>query len=193
MMDARFTLKAAAIMLCGVMLAACEWQSTSQSVMRQTEVEQAPDRLTTGVDFIISEDGLPRVRIQAASMAEYEQEDSTYIVLSSDADSLGPQVLISVFDSLGNPSATIQADQVRYYRGTDQYEAQGQVVVTAPDDRRLESEHLALDEPSATIRTPGFVRITTPDEQIQGYELEADEDLSFYKLARVTGQVIVRE
>ena len=43
------------------------------------------------------------------------------------------------------------------------------------------------------VRTPGFVRIRTPKENVQGYNLVADEDLETYTLARVTGQVTYEE
>ncbi len=43
------------------------------------------------------------------------------------------------------------------------------------------------------MRTPGFVRLTTAAERLQGYNLEANEDLTNYSLKRITGTVIVEE
>jgi hypothetical protein len=67
------------------------------------------------------------------------------------------------------------------------------VIVVTPDEKTLESEHLVWLEDDRKLRTPGFVRITTPNERVQGYNLLADEDLSTYTLARVTGQVTVED
>jgi hypothetical protein len=73
------------------------------------------------------------------------------------------------------------------------FEATGNVDVVTPEDKRLESEHLVWYEDNRTLRTPGFVRIETPTERVQGYDLTADEDLETYTLNRMTGQVIVEE
>ena len=51
----------------------------------------------------------------------------------------------------------------------------------------------ALTNVLADAFVPTLGRIYTPDENIQGYELEATENLSTYSLASVTGQVYVDE
>ena len=43
------------------------------------------------------------------------------------------------------------------------------------------------------MRTPGFVRFISPNRDVSGYGLVADEDLSSFQLTRVTGTIIPDE
>jgi LPS export ABC transporter protein LptC len=155
--------------------------------------EDVPDQEVAGVDFTISNDGLARMRLLAPYMAEYEREDTAYTVLSAAPDADSGRVQVLVFDMDGTISATINADRVVFGSKADKYDATGNVIVTTPTGRRLEGEHLAWYESSRKVKTPGFVKITTPNERIQGYNLDAEEDLSRYTLARITGQATVQE
>ena len=67
------------------------------------------------------------------------------------------------------------------------------VEVISQDEDRLETETLEWVESEQRVSTPGFVRITTPTEQIQGYQLEAEEDLDTYRLAEITGRFEVED
>ncbi len=171
--------------------AGCERQQlpVSEAVQREDE----PDQEVAGVDFTISNDGLARMRLLAPYMAEYEREDTVYTVLSTPPGIDSGRVQVLVYDATGALSATIHADRVVFGDSADRYDATGDVIVTTPTGRRLEGEHLAWYEASRKVKTPGFVKITTPSERIQGYNLDAEEDLSRYTLARITGQTTVQE
>lgn len=169
----------------------CERQELPPTAGVQREDD--PDREVSGVDFTISNDGQARMRLFAPYMAEYESEDSVYTVLSVPPGNDSGRVKVHVFDAMGALSATIDADRVVFGESADKYDATGNVIVTTPTGRRLEGEHLAWYESTRKVKTPGFVKITTPSERIQGYNLDAEEDLSRYTLARITGQTTVRE
>lgn len=169
----------------------CERQVMTTATSQQEG--SAPEREVSGVDYAISYEGQPRMQVRAPYMAEYIEEDSAYTVLSGTPDGDTGRVQVVIFDSAGSLSATIWASRVVHDEDTDLYEATGDVEVTTPEKRRLESEHLAWYEAERRVRTPGFVKITTPTEQIQGYKLNADEDLSRYTLAQITGQVTASE
>lgn len=130
----------------------------------------------------------PRMEMRAGYMAVYEQGDTTYTVLQSEADTTAGRVTAFLFDTAGDTSATIRANRIRYYDRSRQFEARGAVVVDTREGRHLESETLFWNERSRRVRSPGFTRLTTPSEQVQGYDLVADENLDFYTLARVTGK-----
>ena len=57
----------------------------------------------------------------------------------------------------------------------------------------LKTEFLIWNELDRRVKTSGFVHITTPRENIQGYNLDADENLENYEIAQVTGQTIVND
>ena len=145
-----------------------------------------PTQESWDVTFAVTNDGLPRMVLEAGYMAEFVREDSTYLLLQAAETATPGRVVAYLFDAAGDSSATVTANRMRYYERDQRVEATGQVVVEAREGRRLEGEHLIWLEREREIRTPGFVRITTAREQIQGYDLEADESLETYTLYRVT-------
>jgi len=150
--------------------------------------EDIPDQESWQVDLRISEDGEPRIAITAPYLAEYENKDSTYSLLSASKNDPSERVTAYIFDQNGDSSATMTADRLYYYDQERRFDAQGNVRVVTRNGKHLESEQLLWFDADRKVRTPGFVRITTNLEQVQGYQLEADEDLKTYTLKRVTGK-----
>jgi len=67
------------------------------------------------------------------------------------------------------------------------------VVVVNVKGEKLNTEELIWDLNKHTLFTNKFVRITTGNEQITGYGMEATEDFSSYKIKKVTGSVKVKD
>ncbi|WP_165784602.1 LPS export ABC transporter periplasmic protein LptC [Solitalea longa] len=68
-------------------------------------------------------------------------------------------------------------------------EVRNNVVVINQKGEKLNTERLVWDEASRKIFSDKFVKITTTDKIIQGYGLEANEDLSNYKIKQMSGIV----
>lgn len=164
--------------------------------MEDVRAEAAPTQESWNVHFFVTqtasgtESSRPRLEIDAVYMATFETEDSTYTVMQSDS---AGHVTARIFDEAGDTSATVRAARLVMLDGQSRFEATGNVVVDTPDDKTLRSEHIVWHEVERKLRTPGFVRIETPKERVQGYALEADENLETYTLRRMTGQVTVEE
>lgn len=180
------TLLAAALLVTAA--AGCQRRSPAPAPP-PAEVVAGPQQETWGARFLLDDQGRPRLHLDAPYLAHYDQADTSYMQLTgTDAQ---PRVTAQLFDAEGDSSAVVTADQMLYYDRRRRFEARGAVVVVTPEGRRLETEHLVWDEDAREVRSPGFVRITTPEERIEGYGLVADEDLAAYRLGRVTGQVLV--
>ncbi len=121
-------------------------------------------------------------------MEQYRTDDSTYSVWRTLSDTA--RVRSQVYEE-GDSSATIIADSVVYFSEDGRFEAYGDVVVETVEDRRLESEYLTWYQFDRTIRTPRFVHITTPTEDVRGNGLVADEDLETYQIGEFTAEVDV--
>ncbi len=159
--------------------------------VESVEAQDGPDQETWTPRLFLSEEGRPRLHLQAPYMAYYDRGDSTYMVLSSLNDS--SRVHAFIFDSLGDSSATVLADRILFYDRERRMVATGNVIVVAREGRRIESEQLEWSEFQRTIHTPGFARITMPDRNIQGYGLDADEELNNVSLSNVTGVVMIED
>ncbi len=182
-----------AMLVVCIVTAGCRPVARDAPTVEEIQEEQRPLQESWGARFSVAEAERPRVAIKAAYMAKIEQADSTYLLLRMDDSAPGERVMAYLFDEAGDSSAVVVANVLYYYEADRRFEARDNVIVTTVDNKRLETEHLVWDETERKVTTPGFVRITTPKEQIQGYELDADEDLEHYSLARVTGQVLVEE
>lgn len=169
-------------------LTGCEHRSQDESA-HASPSGPVPEQESWNVQFNVQEGEHPRLRIAAGHMSKYEAEDSTYTLLYPHPDSSGDQVRIDLFDDSGDSLAVVEADRVVYLDDENRFEAGGEVVVHTIESKRLETELLQWNEADRSIYAPGFVRITSPAERLQGYELTGDEGLRNYELARVTGQV----
>lgn len=169
----------------------CDQEAATQRLADETEAEAAPDQVSQDVRFTVHERDRPRVSIEAARMERFVGEDSTYTVL--DRAPGGAPVQAYLFDEAGDSSAVLTSDRLFFFEADDWYEAEGEVVVETIDGKVLRSEHLSWRASERKVRTPGFVRITTPEDRIEGYGLVADEDLSSYQLSDVTGQTTMEE
>ena len=176
-----------------------EWQAANERTMADVRAEDAPDEESWDVSFLVTQvphdtaASQPRFAVEAGYMARYARDDTTYTLLRPRADDADGRVTVHLFDDQGDSSAVLRADRLVYYQDEGRFLARGRVVVQTPDEERLETETLEWVERTRRIHTPGFVRITTPAEQIQGYRLDADEDLDTYRLAEITGRVQVEE
>lgn len=169
----------------------CVEPDIATPTLQQIQQGPLPDQESWYTQFDVIDGERPRMQIHADYMAKFENVDSTYMILEGHPDSLNSRVLAYLFDEQGDSSATIWADQMVYFESERRIESKGNVIVTTTDEKQLETEFLIWHEIDRRVRTDGFVRITTPREDIQGYNLDADEDLENYEIARVTGQALV--
>ncbi len=175
----------------GLITAGCAEPDIATPSLQEIQQGPLPDQESWATQFDVLDGGRPRLQIHADYMAKFENVDSTYMILQGHPDSLNSRVLAYLFDEKGDSSATIHADQMIYYEIERRIESKGNVIVNTNDEKKLETEFLIWHEIDRRVRTDGFVRITTPREDIQGYNLDADEDLENYEIARVTGQALV--
>ncbi len=187
--SARF--RYAAIVFFAFSLSACTDEIPAVTVASlQSELDA--DQESWGVVLHISENGLPRLNLTASHVLKYDRPDSTFMLLqSTETDS--SRVLVHIFSVEGDSSAIVVADRIYYYEREGRFVAQGDVVVTSSENVRIESEHLVWTEEDRKIRTAGFATIILPEKTIAGYSLEANEDLSDTKLARITGTFFPEE
>ena len=186
------------LVLLYVGLTGCE-RRAAPPTMAEVRAEGGPSQESWGVHFYVtqvpvgSDESEIRVEMIADYMAQYEREDSTYQLLRGHPDSLNRRVTAYLFDLQGDSSATLTADRVLYFERDKRFEAEGRVVVITRENKRLESETLTWLEDERKVRTESYVSIVAPNEQVQGYGLEADEDLKSYEIRRFTTEMVIEE
>lgn len=98
------------------------------------------------------------------------------------------RVIAYVFEE-GDSSAVITAIRMMFFADEGRFEAFGDVEVVTTEGKQLFSEQLTWDQTNRKIRTRRFVRIITPNEDVQGNGLLADENLDTYQIGRFTANV----
>lgn len=173
-----------------IVVTACERQSPESVTPKRSDLAEQPAHESWGTELYLSKDAAPVVRIRSPYTRRYDRPDSTLTLLSGMQDQ---RVVATIFDASGKTTATVTADEMQYVEEQDRFDAFGAVEVLADDGKSLETEHLYWLEDTKMLYAPGFAKLFDTDRYIQGYDLEATEDLSSYTLARVTGEVPVEE
>lgn len=131
-----------------------------------------PDTETSGAVINLFDRGRVTAEIVADKIVQFASKDST-MAYRLDIDS---------YDSLGNVSTEVTGDSAIIRENDGFFTVFGNVVVVTPDKRRLETEYLHWNSKNDRIYTDAFVRITTPQETIRGWGLEADQSVKRYKI-----------
>jgi len=176
------------LMTC-IILTGCEMHESGVTVQTLKD-DDAPVAESWGTTMMITEDGKNRLHMNADYMARYETPDSTWMVLTG-ADEAKDRVHVVIFDAEGDTSAVVTSQRIVWHERGRRFVATGDVHADAGEERNLRSEHLAWAERTGRVATPGFATIQTPTETLSGYGLDADENLTDFTLARVTGTVLI--
>jgi len=179
-------------MSASVMLTSCS--RDPETAGDQVEAAQRPDlQESWGVELQVSEMGIARMHLEAWHMERYDDPDSLFAFFERNPDVDGDRVQAIFYDSLGDQSATLTAESVRFDDENEQLIATGDVRVVGQTGRILQCELLNWDQVERSISAPGFVYLQTEDEKIRGFDLVGDENLDNYVIRRITGTVVVRE
>ena len=183
-------MRIAAILLLVATLSGCQRRVPAPTV-EGVQVQDGPDQETWDPKLFLSDQGKPRLHLRAEHMAYFDRGDSTYMLLSGLTP--GARVHADIFDSQGDSAAVVMADRVVFFDRERRLEARGNVIVTAREGRRVESEQLEWSEFERKVTTEGFARITQPDRRLQGYGLVADEDITNVSISNLTGVVMIED
>lgn len=127
-------------------------------------------------------------------MASFDRDSSYTLLKGAEDEGDGEQVRAIIFDTeRRDTSAVVYARRIIYRDETRTFVALGDVYVESRGERRMWSERMEWDEESKQVRAPGFIRIEAPRERIEGYNLEADEDLDNYRIERITGEAEIED
>ncbi|MBT8402136.1 MAG: hypothetical protein KJO98_16790 [Rhodothermia bacterium] len=168
----------------------CRRESPATVVPTQSDLEERPTHESWGTDSYLSENGIPVIRMRAPYTRRFDHGDSTLAILTAMGEE---RVYATIYNSEGAVSATVEANEIRFVEEQNRFDAYGEVVVTTESEKTLETEHLYWLDDARMVYAPGFAKLRTSDRFVQGYELEATEDLASYSMARVTGEVEVED
>lgn len=142
-----------------------------------TLVERATD-----VQILYSDSAIVRVRIEAPVMLNYVDRD--------DARQVFPESVSVVFlDQNRQETSRLTARSAQRILEKGVVTARDSVVFQSVAGEKVETDELNWNEKTGKIYTEKFVKVSTPDEVIYGYGLEAEQDFSYWKIKAPKGRI----
>ena len=142
--------------------------------------------LATEVEILYSDSAIIQARILAPEMV-------IDLDRSKENQEFTKGIKVDFFDGFQHVSSTLTGDYAIRYTRDAKVVVQDNVVWESKAGDKLETGELIWDEKSEKIYTNKFVVITRPDEIIQGYGFEADQDFSNARINAVTGRIKVEK
>lgn len=139
-----------------------------------------PDQVSWNVEVIFADSAFTKAVLYANRARVYEKEKETLL----DGD-----LLVDFYSKRTNKkSSKLTADSARIDDNTKNMLARGNVVVISDSTgTKLETDVLEWIEREQKLYSTEYVKITTPNEIIEGYGFESDPKLENYTIHKVSG------
>ena len=138
-----------------------------------------PDQVCYNMEFVFFDSNTTKTIINSKRARVYNDKKETI---------LDGEVFVRFYNANGIHNGTLTADVVNIDDETKDMVAENNVVVISNDNQtKLETSKLNWQQSSQKIHTDVYVKITSPNEIIEGIGLISDEHLSNYKIFKVTG------
>jgi len=153
----------AALMALGL-VGACE-----ETGVRPTSTVQASDsadQVLEGFSHFVTHEGVRRSRVEADTAFFYEGTQVTEL----------RNITVVFYDIEGKEGSQLTAERGTYRWQTGSMDASGNVVVAAPDGRRLRTDQLRYDNPANMISTDTHFTFDREAEHLEGSSFRSDPD-----------------
>ena len=143
--------------------------SCEDSGVRPTTTVQASDsadQVLEGFSHYVTNDGVRRSRVEADTAFYYEPTQITEL----------RNVKVVFFDVKGEEGSTLTAERGTYRWQDGSMEATGNVLVLAPDGRRLTTQSLRYDSATNQIMTDKQFSFDRGAEHLEGNSFRSDPD-----------------
>jgi len=162
-----------------LVLSACE-EKIKPTVLSQIDSKSLPQQESWNSTVTLTDSGRVKAVIRAGYIRVYPEPRRTM---------LSEGVVVDFFDREGTKTSVITSREGTVNDVTNDFEAWGDVLVVSQEDStKLRTERLFWDNRRQLIHTPEFVSIVSPKEKIQGTGFEAEQNLTRYRIFRVSGQ-----
>ncbi len=146
--------------------------------------EKMPLQTQHNAEIVYSDSGRVQIKIFSPLVHNYPNEDEPYLEMPD-----GLHVLF--YDSEGSVESELSSGYATYYSEKRLWEVRDSVVVVNKLGEILNTEQLFWDEDRQLIYSEKFVKITRPNEIIMGEGLEANQNLTKWKINTIQGTIYI--
>lgn len=175
-----FSFKELISILLLIVLFACNESSTYKSYVKENQSEIKPDQTGYDIEVVFMDSSLTRAILKAKKSRIYQERMETFV---------DENIRVEFYSKDGkNRVSLLTADSAKVDDRTKDMIAWGKVIVIADSSGTvLETNVLMWDNKNQKLYSTEFVTITSPNEKLQGYGFESDQNLSNYKIFKVRG------
>ena len=155
-----------AALLLAVAIAASACEETGARPTTTLQAADSADQVLEGFAHYVTNQGVRRSRVEADTAYFYESTQITEL----------RNIKVTFYDLKGEESSTLTARRGTYRWQDGSMEAQGDVLVVAPDGRRLRTEVLRYDNAKNTISTDHRFTFDRGAEHLEGNSFTSDPD-----------------
>lgn len=146
--------------------------------------EQIPAQESWNATITFSDSGRIRAILKANHIMVFQEQGVTI---------LNQGFRVDFYNEAGEHTSFLIADSGRVIEKNKNLEAYGNIIAVSNEGTKVETSRLFWDNERGKVRSDAFVKVTSPNEVLQGYGFEADQDLKNYVVYRVSGQAKVEE
>jgi LPS export ABC transporter protein LptC len=162
-------------------LAALACREQRQPPVATTDaVADSADQVLFGVRHFLTDDGVRQARLLSDTALVFD--DGTRILLR--------KVRMTFFTEAGQENAVLVSRRGRYDTRTQQMEAEGNVVVTTTDGRRLETPQLKFDQAANQISSDSSYVATEGGRRQSGIGFRSDPNMNNVQCLRACSGVV---
>lgn len=150
------------------------------------EQDTLPTLSTLGVSTLISDSGVIRYKLVTEEWNIYTQTNPSKWVFYKG-------IYIEKFDEKLHVDASIQADTAYYYDRERLWELRGRVFVRNQEGATFRTEELFWDQAKREIYSHQYMKIVTPDKELEGTEFKSNEMMTEYTVMNSAGHFPVQD
>ncbi len=144
------------------------------------DADLLPTMMTRDVETLVSDSGITKFKITTPVWYVYDEIEKPYWKF--------PEGLwLEKYDPQLNIEATITADSAIYFKQSQLWRLDGHVDIANTDGKRFLTSQLFWDQRHHKLYSDSFIHIEQPNQILEGYGFDSNEQLTRYNLRSVSG------
>jgi len=173
-------IRSIAILITGVALFLISCENDIKKIKQLSDLQNQPNLVAEGLEVISSDSTVIRYKMNTPKLISHMESDPPYYEFP-----IG--VHLEKFDAKMKITASIKSNYAKQFTREKRWEAKNNVIAVFENGDSLKTEHLIWDETKKKIYTDQFFKIIQKDRYIIGIGLDADQDLSVWKIKEPKG------
>lgn len=174
------------VLICTQVFLGCKRRDVRLTTRAQKERKEMPALLANDVNTLISDSGVVRYRIKAATWQVFDKADTPYWEFPDG-------IYLERFDVDLKPDATIEADYAYYNEPAQLWQLRGNVKAVNLEGEQFETPLMFWDQKEESVYSDSSIVITRESSIIKGVGFRSNQSMTQYTILRPTGYFPIEE